>query len=107
MYDVQARISLVYPFSSADDTAYLGNLDPGEVAVARYRVGIDPAATGNYSLDSVVRYHDARKNSLIADVVKIHVSVAGGGAPPLVVLVAISTIVVIGCVSFVILRRKK
>ena len=107
VYDAQARISLVDPFSGIDDTAYLGDLGPGEVAVARYRVGIDPAATGNYSLDSEVRYHDARKNSRIADVVKIHVSVAGGGPPPLLVLVTIPALVAIGCVSFVVLRRKK
>ncbi|MDD3934611.1 MAG: CARDB domain-containing protein, partial [Methanoculleus sp.] len=41
VYNAQARISAVDPFTSSDDTAYLGDLAPGETATARFEVSID------------------------------------------------------------------
>jgi len=37
-YGVQARISALDPFSSIDDTSYLGDIGPGEIAVACYHM---------------------------------------------------------------------
>ena len=107
VYGVQARISLVDPFSGTDDTAYLGDIRPGEIAVARYHVGVDPVATGTYTLDSEVRYHDALRNSRIADMVKVHVHAAGGEASPLLFLSTLFAVAAVSCVGLAIVRRKK
>ena len=106
VYGVQARISFVDPFSGSDDTAYLGDIRPGEIAVARYHLGVDPGASGIYTLDSEVRYHDALRNSRIADVVKVHVHVAGEEASPLLFLSTLFAAGVICCLGLVIVRRK-
>lgn len=75
-YNAQARISAVDPFTSNDDTAYLGDLAPGETAVARYAVTVDDEATiKEYGLDSEIRYRDALDNSQISDTMKMTVSV--------------------------------
>ncbi|MHC1626473.1 MAG: COG1361 S-layer family protein [Methanoculleaceae archaeon] len=76
-YSAQARISAVDPFSSNDDTAYLGDMKPGDEVVARYRVTVDNEATiKTYGLDTEVRYRDALDNSQISDTMKVPVTVA-------------------------------
>lgn len=45
VYNAQARISAVDPpFTSNDDTAFLGDLAPGETATARFEVNVDVPA---------------------------------------------------------------
>ncbi|NYT05280.1 MAG: hypothetical protein GKC04_02745 [Methanomicrobiales archaeon] len=100
-YRAQARISAVDPFTSSDDTAYLGDLAPGESATARFEVTIDAGATEKqYGIDTEVRYRDALDNSQISDTVKIEVDVAdnGGGASALLSPLA-AGFLLIGCVS--------
>jgi hypothetical protein len=107
VHDVQARISVVDPFSGTDDTAYLGDIHPGEIAVAHYQVEIDPDAKGTYSLDSEVRYHDSLGNSRIADVVKVYVHAAGGEASPLIFMSTLFAVAAVICIALAIVRRKK
>jgi len=72
VYDSQARLSAVEPFKSSDDTAYLGDLKPGEKATARYQVSVDDAAVAKvYTLDTEVRYRDALDNSQVSDTFNI------------------------------------
>lgn len=100
-YRAQARISAVDPFTSSDDTAYLGDLAPGESANARFEVAIDTGATEKqYGIDTEVRYRDALDNSQISDTVKIEVDIAdnGGGASALLSPLA-AGFLLIGCVS--------
>ncbi len=55
-YNVQARISAVDPFTSNDDTAFLGTLAPGETRDAAFELSVDKSATlKEYALDSEVR----------------------------------------------------
>ncbi|WAC04140.1 MAG: S-layer protein [Methanoregula sp.] len=76
VYNAQARITAVDPFSSSDDTAYLGNMEPGETATARYDVQVDRAAEPTvYAFDSKLRYRDALGNSQISDMVTVTVQV--------------------------------
>ena len=71
-YNVQARISAVDPFTSSDDTAFLGTLAPGETREAAFEISMDKSATiKDYALDSEVRYRDALDNSLISDPMKV------------------------------------
>ncbi|MDD4127197.1 MAG: CARDB domain-containing protein, partial [Methanomicrobium sp.] len=73
-YDAQARISAVDPFTSNDDTAYLGDIAPGETATGIYEVSVDSEATlKTYGVDTEIRYRDALDNSQISDSMKAHV----------------------------------
>jgi hypothetical protein len=75
-YSAQARLSAVDPFSSNDDTAFLGDLAPGESATARFEVSCDGGATAKtYGLDSEIRYRDALDNSQISDTMKVQIQV--------------------------------
>ncbi len=76
VYSAQARISAVDPFTSDDDTAFLGTLAPGETKEATFEISVDGAATPKqYGLDTEVRFRDALDNSIISGQVKIPVSV--------------------------------
>jgi len=73
-YRAQSRISAVDPFTSSDDTAYLGDLLPGEEIIARYSVSVDRGATvKTYGLDTEIRYRDALDNTMISDTLKAEV----------------------------------
>jgi hypothetical protein len=75
-YNAQARISAVDPFTSDDDTAYLGTMAPGDKRVAAFDVSLDKSATVKvYGLDSEVQYRDVLDNSVTSDPVKVQVQV--------------------------------
>jgi hypothetical protein len=76
VYSAQARISAVDPFTSGDDTAFLGDIAPGETRIARFEITTDAAATiKEYGLDSEVRYRDGLDNSLISGPMKVRITV--------------------------------
>ncbi|MDD1706417.1 MAG: S-layer protein, partial [Methanoregulaceae archaeon] len=108
-YSAQSRISAVDPFTSNDDTAFLGDLLPGETATARYEVSTDKSATPKeYGLDSEIRYRDALGNSQISDTMKVKVTV-DESSPVLTILAAV---VLIGGVAaagyyFMVMKKKK
>ena len=75
-YNAQARISAVDPFTSNDDTAFLGTLAPGDTTEAAFEIAVDKSATiKEYALDSEIRYRDALDNSLISDPMKVRIVV--------------------------------
>jgi hypothetical protein len=75
-YSAQARISATDPFSSADDTASLGDIRPGERVEARFAVSADKSATiKEYALDTEVRYRDGLGTIQISDPIRIPVRV--------------------------------
>jgi len=77
IYSAQARISAVDPFTSNDDTAYIGDLIPGESKTVSFVVSVDRTATiKEYGLDSEIRYRDALDNTYISDTMKVKVNVA-------------------------------
>ncbi|NLX49948.1 MAG: S-layer protein [Methanospirillum sp.] len=104
----QARLSAVDPFTSSDDTAFLGDMEPGEEKAARFEVSVDAGATAKeYGLDSEVRYRDALDNSQISDTMKVSVTVTPGGSllgSPLV-LALIAALLIGG--GYVVYRRRK
>jgi hypothetical protein len=72
----QARISAVDPFTSSDDTAFLGTMAPGEAKEAFFEIAVDGSATEKeYGLDSEVRFRDALGNSIISDPIKVPILV--------------------------------
>jgi hypothetical protein len=108
-YNSQSRISAVDPFTSNDDTAFLGDLTPGETALARYEVSVDESATAKeYGLDSEIRYRDSIGNSQISDTMKVRVIVE----EPSPVMTILLIVIVIGAVAaagyyFVVMKKKK
>lgn len=75
-YNAQARISAIDPFTSNDDTAYLGTLAPGESKEASFEVLADKTATiKEYGLDSEVRFRDALDNTIVSDPMKVQIQV--------------------------------
>ncbi|MCS7130572.1 MAG: S-layer protein [Archaeoglobaceae archaeon] len=55
--DATARLIIVSPFSSTDDTAFIGDLNPGEIAKAKFKLSVDRDATPKlYALNLEVKY---------------------------------------------------
>jgi hypothetical protein len=76
VYSAQARISAVDPFTSNDDTAFIGDLSPGQAKTVSFVMSVDRSATiKEYGLDSEIRYKDALDNTYISDSKKITVTV--------------------------------
>jgi hypothetical protein len=80
MYDAVARVNVDSPFSTSDDTTYVGDLGPGESATVTYRVSVGSGATAKeYSVDVVAKYDNAFGDKVVTDVRKAPVKVEEGG----------------------------
>jgi hypothetical protein len=76
VYSARGRINPVDPFTSNDDIAYLGDIDPGDSAVASYEMSVDHSATiKEYGLDAEIRYMDALDTTYVSDVLKVQINV--------------------------------
>jgi hypothetical protein len=111
-YNAQARISAVDPFTSSDDTTFIGNLKPGETATARYQVHAgDEAEVKSYLLDAEIRYRDALDNSQVSDTFKVTVQVepkpASSGLVSVLPALAVIVIIGIGAGYYLLVMRKK
>lgn len=63
------------PFTSNDDTAYIGDLKPGESRTVSFVVSVDRTATiKEFGLDSEIRYRDALDNTYISDTMKVRIN---------------------------------
>ncbi len=111
VYSAQARISAVNPFTSSDDTAFLGTFEPGETKEASFDIAVDGAATEKeYGLDSEIRYRDALDNSVISDPIKIPIDIVRDrgimsvlGNP---IVLAVIALVLIGA-GYLVYRKRK
>jgi hypothetical protein len=111
-YHSQARISAVDPFTSSDDTAYIGDIKPGENVTARYQLNaVDEAEAKTYLLDAEIRYRDALDNSQVSDTFKVPVSVepkpASSGLASMLPLLVLIVIIGIGAGYYLLVMRKK
>jgi len=110
-YHAQARLSVVDPFTSSDNNAYLGDLKPGDTAVAQFRIVTDSAATAqNHALDTEIRYRDALDNSQISDTFKVDIRVSPSSQPAGIVAfvpVFLLAALVIGAGYYLLVMRKK
>lgn len=113
-YSAEARISAVDPFSSDDDLAYLGDVGPGQTAVAKFKVTTgSEAVTKTYGLDSEIRYRDALDNSQISDTIKVRVDVVSPDGlvsflkNPVVILIILVIIIGAGYRFYTVKRKNK
>jgi hypothetical protein len=111
-YSAEARIITVDPFTSNDDTSYLGDMAPGDQRTARFIVTVNSAATTkDYGLDSEVRFRDSLDNDQVSDRIKVPVavkSISGIAAiltNPYFILVVV--LVIAGAGYLVLSRRRK
>ncbi|VVB71987.1 Uncharacterised protein [uncultured archaeon] len=92
--DAVARLSIFKPFSSTDDQAFIGTLQPGEERTVVFRIDVDSDATPkDYGINSEIKYTDINGDTVISESMKIPVTVkAASGSlllPAIVVLVII------------------
>lgn len=67
--DAEIRINTNSPFSTDDDTAYVGTLEPGETTTAEFTVTTDGSATPKtYSLDTTIKHDNAFGNTVVTDI---------------------------------------
>ncbi len=105
IYNAQARISVIDPFSSDDDTAYLGDLKPWESATGLFSVKSDAGATiKTYSADSEVQYTDAGNTVYISDNIPVLIDVQPDTGTGTIAIVIVLALIVIGAYLW---HRKK
>lgn len=74
--DAVARINAVDPFSSTDDSAFIGDMAAGELTVARFQIAADDDATVKpYGIDVEVKYRDGNGDIYTSDVMKAYLDV--------------------------------
>jgi hypothetical protein len=106
VYNAKARISVINPFSSDDDTAYLGDLSPGESATALFSVKTDGGAMlKTYSADSEVQYTDEGATTYTSDNIPVLIDVQADTTPGMAG--AVLAILIIAGGAFLWYRRKK
>ena len=106
-----ARLSAVDPFSSNDDSAYLGDMAPGDSVVGSYEVTVDSSATEKeYGLDTEIRYRDANDNSILSKSMKAVVDVKDTSGPlsfftsPIFIIIIVAIVLIGG--YYVFMKRK-
>ena len=92
--DAVARLSIFKPFSSTDDQAFIGTLQPGEEKTVVFRLDVDSDATPKeYGINSEIKYTDVNGDTVISESMKIPVVVKAASAslilPVMIVLVII------------------
>jgi hypothetical protein len=111
-YQAQARVSMVDPFTSNDDSAFLGDVAPGETREASFLVTVAGTATPKqYGIDSEIRYRDAFDNQIISDPIKLSLNVDKGtslveGLLKSPLALAVIAVVILG-IGYALYRRNK
>ncbi len=110
----EARITPHKPVSITDNNAFLGDVEPGKTASARYEILADSDSEAMvYSFDSNIRYRDALGNSQESDTLPIQIEVMPavpgtsgmpGGLPALVGCVMAGIVI---CIIILVYRSKK
>jgi len=96
--DAVARLSIFKPFSSTDDQAFIGNLEPGNETTVLFRMDVDSDATPkDYGISSEIKYTDVNGDTVISESMKIPVRVEPAAQslvlPALVVIILLIIIV--------------
>jgi len=107
IYNAQAGITIVDPFTSEDDQSYLGTLKPGETGVAKFKLNVNSGSTEKqYALDSEIRYTDENLTDFVSDPIKIPVMVTDSSGNTMLISGIIVLVIIIGG-GFLYLRRKQ
>jgi hypothetical protein len=113
--DAVAKINIVNPFATApfsttDDTAYIGTLQPGESGLAKFRISVDADAVPKpYIFEVEVTYWDSLGNSYTSDTMRATVTVQqpSGLSTLAIVLISVAAVVLVVVLFNVVRRRRK
>ena len=104
--DAVARLSIFKPFSSTDDQAFIGSMNPGENKTVVFRIDVDSDATPKeYGINSEIKYTDVSGDTVISESMKIPVNVVP--APQSLLLPALAVLVVIIVAGGYMYRKKQ
>lgn len=104
---VNARLFPTDPLSSADDGAFLGQMEPGDTATATFAVSAGGSALPKtYDSSVEVRYDDADGDTQFTDGLPVGVSVSQSDGGPPVVPIAAGAVIVLAGGAYVLLRRR-
>ncbi|WP_338102009.1 hypothetical protein [Methanolapillus millepedarum] len=97
--DAFVRLNTATPFSTTDDQSYLGTVNPGETAVASFKMSVDKDSViynKLYAINSEILYNDNYGHQQITDSLMIEVQIAEEeGISPLVIGIVLAVIVII------------
>lgn len=106
-YDCIARISVVDPFTTSDDEAYLGDMYPGDSKTATFEVNVaDDATVKPYAISTEVKYTDKHDESQYSDDLKASVNV-GESESSLNGTTMLGAVVLVGIVSIPLYLRSR
>ena len=113
--DAVAKINIVNPFATApfsttDDTAYIGTLQPGESGLAKFRIRVDADAVPKpYVLEVQVQYWDSSGNSYTSDTMRATATVQqpSGVSTTTIIIISVAVVVVVLVLLAVMRRRRK
>jgi len=104
--EATGRLTITDPFSSSDDTAYIGTLKPGQTAEIKFRLSVDADATPKkYGLNLEVKYKDLEDEWAISEPTKAVIEVTPPQPP--YGAIAVVAIIAIVAVAYYLRRLKK
>ncbi len=105
--EATARITIVDPFTSTDDTAYIGTLRPGECKNISFKIKVNRDATPKpYGLNLEVKYKDPEGDWVISEPTKL-VIVVTPAKPNFALFGAILGVVALTAIAYAFKRRKR
>lgn len=105
--DAVARLSIFKPFSSTDDQAFIGTLQPGEEKTVVFRLDVDSDATPKeYGINSEIKYTDLNGDSVVSESMKIPIVVKAASAS-LLLPAGIVLIVIVVAGGYLYRKRQK
>ncbi|MFO7967726.1 MAG: CARDB domain-containing protein, partial [Archaeoglobaceae archaeon] len=107
--DATTRITVVDPFSTTDDTAYIGSLAPGESANVTFNLKADSDATLKlYALNLEVKYKDLSDEWVISEPEKMPVEVVEStGVPPMLIIALLVVAAAVAYGAYTRFKRKQ
>ena len=104
--EATARLTITDPFSSSDDTAYIGTLRPGESTEVKFQLSVDMDATPKkYGLNLEIKYKDLEGEWAISEPTKAVIEVLPPKPP--YGAIALIAIIAIVAIAYYLRRRKK
>lgn len=105
--DAVARLSIFKPFSSTDDQAFIGSMQPGEEKTVVFRMDVDSDATPkDYGINSEIKYTDVNGETVISESMKIPVKVKAASGS-LIIPAAIVLIIIAAAGGYVYRKKTK
>jgi hypothetical protein len=106
--DAVARLSIFKPFSSTDDQAFIGTLEPGAKKTVVFRMDVDSDATPKeYGINSEIKYTDVNGDSVISESMKIPVLIKAAATSLLLPAIIVIAIIVVAAGGYMYKRKQK